>query len=162
MSKSWLIGFIEAEGSFYLTNKTKDRIVHGFGLTQKLDPIVLYTINYILNINSKVRYRSQHDYYIVDTTSKETINKIISYFITKDHTILFLGVKNLEFSIWKRSFIKYKSSRKDDIDTKLYKYNKLKDTLILLRKIRKFRDNSNTSNPFRGWKETPRLWRGYY
>lgn len=29
MSKSWLVGFIEAEGSFYLTNKDSDRIVHG-------------------------------------------------------------------------------------------------------------------------------------
>ena len=37
MSKAWLIGFTEAEGSFYLVNKSKDRIVHGFEITQKLD-----------------------------------------------------------------------------------------------------------------------------
>jgi len=30
MSKSWLIGFIEAEGSFYLVQKDKSRLVHGF------------------------------------------------------------------------------------------------------------------------------------
>ena len=36
MTKSWLIGFIEAEGSFYLVKKDSNRIVHGFGLTQKL------------------------------------------------------------------------------------------------------------------------------
>jgi hypothetical protein len=37
ISKSWLIGFVEAEGSFYLVTKDANRIVHGFGITQKLD-----------------------------------------------------------------------------------------------------------------------------
>jgi hypothetical protein len=36
MSKAWLIGFTEAEGSFYLVNKSKDRIIHGFEITQNL------------------------------------------------------------------------------------------------------------------------------
>ena len=31
MCKPWVVGFTEAEGSFYLTNKTSNRIVHGFG-----------------------------------------------------------------------------------------------------------------------------------
>ena len=39
MSKAWLIGFTEAEGSFYLVNKSKDRIVHGFEITKILDLI---------------------------------------------------------------------------------------------------------------------------
>ena len=41
MTKPWLVGFIEAEGSFYLVSKTPTRIVHGFGLTPKLDSVVL-------------------------------------------------------------------------------------------------------------------------
>ena len=40
MTKPWLVGFIEAEGSFYLTNKDSNRRVHGFGITPKLDEIV--------------------------------------------------------------------------------------------------------------------------
>ena len=50
MSKAWLIGFTEAEGSFYLVNKSKDRIVHAFEITQKLDKIVLTAIAHILGI----------------------------------------------------------------------------------------------------------------
>jgi len=36
MSKAWLIGFTEAEGSFYLVNKSKDRITHGFENNSKI------------------------------------------------------------------------------------------------------------------------------
>jgi hypothetical protein len=44
MSKSWLIGFTEAEGSFYLIKKGPKRMVHAFEITQKLDKIVLEAI----------------------------------------------------------------------------------------------------------------------
>lgn len=50
MSKYWLIGFTEAEGSFYLVSKTSTRIVHAFEITQKLDLIVLEAIAHILGI----------------------------------------------------------------------------------------------------------------
>ena len=52
MSRAWLIGFTEAEGSFYLVNKSKDRIVHGFEINQKLDLIVLSAICCILGIKT--------------------------------------------------------------------------------------------------------------
>lgn len=141
MTKSWLIGFIEAEGSFYLTSKSKDRIVHGFGITQKLDYIVLYCIKYILNIKkSFIVYKHNkyspskgggifiskgNKYYILDTTNSKSIENIIKYFITNDHSILFMGVKNLEFSIWKRSYYKFKGN-----------YIKLKEIKDLINKIR--------------------------
>ena len=41
MTKPWVVGFIEAVGSFYLISNDKTSIVHGFGLIQKLDSIVL-------------------------------------------------------------------------------------------------------------------------
>ena len=55
ISKAWLIGFTEAEGSFYLVTKTKDRIVHGFEITQKLDKIVLSAIGHILGIKTSTK-----------------------------------------------------------------------------------------------------------
>ena len=55
MSKPWLIGFVEAEGSFYLVSKDKNRIVHGFCITQKLDGVVLEAIKSILHISTKVK-----------------------------------------------------------------------------------------------------------
>jgi hypothetical protein len=94
MSKSWLVGFIEAEGSFYLTNKEADRIVHGFGLTQKLDKIVLEGIGLMLHINNPVRYKELHNYYILDTTNSRAIENIIIFF--KD---TMKGVKSLEYKI---------------------------------------------------------------
>jgi len=57
MSKYWLIGFTEAEGSFYLVSKDSTRIVHAFEITLKLDPIVLKAIAHILGISiSKKNY----------------------------------------------------------------------------------------------------------
>lgn len=52
MSKPWISGFIEGEGSFYLVTKDSNRIVHGFGISQKLDLIVLDSINTLLYIKT--------------------------------------------------------------------------------------------------------------
>lgn len=101
--KPWLIGFIEAEGSFYLVNKDSNRIVHGFGLTQKLDSIVLEAIGLILHIPTKVKYKPNYNYYILDTTNSRAIENIINYF---KNTMK--GMKSLEYRIWSRSYIKHK------------------------------------------------------
>jgi len=88
------VGFIEAEGSFYLVNKEKTRIVHGFGLTQKLDSIVLEAIKYILHIPTSVKLKSNHNHYILDTTNSRAIENIISYF----HNTM-KGMKSVEYRI---------------------------------------------------------------
>jgi hypothetical protein len=88
------VGFIEAEGSFYLVNKTSTRVVHGFALTQKLDKIVLYAIGIILHIKTAVRYKELHDHYILDTTNSRAIENIIDFF---KNTMK--GVKSLEYRI---------------------------------------------------------------
>ena len=111
MSKDWLIGFIEAEGSFYLVKKRENRIVHAFGISQKLDPIILYSLKYKLHISSSVKFREKHNYYSIECTNSRFIENIINYFTSNDHSILFLGIKNLEFSIWKRTYYKSLASR---------------------------------------------------
>lgn len=121
MSKPWLVGFIEAEGSFYLTNKDSNRIIHGFGLTQKLDEIVLQAITLILHISNPVIYKEIHNYYILDTTNSRAIENIILYF--KD---TMKGVKSLEYRIWARSYIKNKGE-----------YDKLEKIRDMVRKLRK-------------------------
>lgn len=103
MSKSWLIGFIEAEGSFYLTTKDSNRIVHGFGLTQKLDKIVLEAIGNILHIKNPVRYKELYNHYILDTTNSRAIENIIHFF---KNTMK--GMKSVEYRIWARSYKKNK------------------------------------------------------
>lgn len=121
MSKSWLVGFIEAEGSFYLTNKDTSRIVHGFGLTQKLDKIVLEGIGLMLHISNPVRFKELHNHYILDTTNSRAIENIIVFF--KD---TMKGVKSLEYRIWARSYTKNKGD-----------YDKLYSIRDIVRKLRK-------------------------
>jgi hypothetical protein len=99
MSKSWLIGFTEAEGSFYLVNKSKDRIVHGFEITQKLDLIVLSAIGQILGIKTS----SKKTQFTVVTTNSRSIENIIKYY---NNTMK--GMKSFEFRVWVRCFVKHK------------------------------------------------------
>ena len=121
MTKSWLVGFIEAEGSFYLTNKDSKRIVHGFGLTQKLDKIVLESIRILLHINNEVKYKELYNHYILDTTNSRAIENIVEYFRNT-----MKGVKSLEYRIWARSYTKH---NKD--------YDKLHKVREIVRKLRK-------------------------
>lgn len=105
VTKPWLVGFIEAEGSFYLVSKDSTRIVHGFGLTQKLDSIVLIAIGLLLHIPTKVRFKENHNHYILDTTNSRAIENIIDYF---KNTMK--GMKSLEYRIWARSYVKHKGN----------------------------------------------------
>lgn len=102
MSKAWLVGFTEAEGSFYLVNKSTNRLVHGFEITQKLDKIVLIAIKHILGINTKVKVTKLGTFSIV-TTNSRAIENIIKYFKNS-----MKGMKALEYRIWTRAYVKYK------------------------------------------------------
>jgi len=108
ITKPWLVGFIEAEGSFYLVSKDSNRIVHGFGLTQKLDNIVLEAIGLVLHISTSVKYKSKYNYYILDTTNSRAIENIIKYF----HNTM-KGMKAVEYRIWARSYYKDKGNYKN-------------------------------------------------
>jgi hypothetical protein len=121
MSKSWLVGFIEAEGSFYLTNKDSDRIVHGFGLTQKLDKIVLDAIRHILHIKNPVRYKELYNHYILDTTNSRAVENTIDFFYNT-----MKGMKSVEYRIWARSYNKHKGD-----------YKKLTEIRSIIRDLRK-------------------------
>lgn len=94
MSKSWLIGFVEAEGSFYLVSKEGNRIAHGFGLTQKLDRVVLEAIKFILHISTKVTYKIKYNHYILDTTNSRAILNVSNYFLNT-----MKGMKSVEYRI---------------------------------------------------------------
>lgn len=108
ISKPWIIGFIEAEGSFYITKKETNRYEMGFGLTQKLDPHILYALKYILNLKCIIRKKEKHNYYILDTTIKLDILNIVDYF---KNTMK--GMKSFEFKIWSKCFNKKKSEKSE-------------------------------------------------
>ncbi len=102
MTKSWLVGFTEAEGSFYLVIKSVGRMVHAFEITQKLDKIVLDSIGCLLGI----KVIKKKSYFTVVTTNAKHISNIILYF----HNTM-KGMKSLEYRIWARSFNKLKAGQ---------------------------------------------------
>lgn len=101
MTKSWLVGFTEAEGSFYIVQKESTRLVHAFEITQKLDKIVLQAIALILEISTGVKKKNTH--FTVVTTNAETVQFISTYFFKT-----MKGMKSLEYRLWSRSFNKRK------------------------------------------------------
>jgi hypothetical protein len=90
MTKSWLIGFTEAEGSFYLYKKDKYRISHAFEITQILDKIVLESVSYLLDLKilTKKTYNSAY------AENLQIISNIIPFY----HNT-FKGMKALEYRI---------------------------------------------------------------
>lgn len=118
MSKSWLIGFTEAEGSFYLVAKSS-RLVHAFEITQKLDKIVLIAIKHILGFTTDVQFKKAN-YYSVVTTNSRAIENIIKFY-----TNSMKGMKAVEFRIWSRSYTKHKGN----FDA----LNKIRDSVRLMR-----------------------------
>lgn len=123
ISKYWLVGFTEAEGSFYLVNKEPTRIVHAFEITQKLDIIVLKAIAHILGISTK----KKKTYNTVVTTNSRSITNIIEYY---SNTMK--GMKAVEFKIWARSFVKHKGKFKE--------LHKIRENIRVIRKIRLNKD----------------------
>jgi len=100
MTKSWLIGFTEAEGSFYIVKKGPFRLVHAFEITlarASLDKIVLEAIALILSLE----VTTKKTYITVVTTNSKAIEYIISYYFKT-----MKGMKALEYRIWARSFTK--------------------------------------------------------
>lgn len=89
MSKSWLVGFTEAEGSFFI-GKNGNRMRHVFAISQKRDKIVLDAISIILNC--KV-YNAVNGYQIRAYNS-DSIVHIINFF-----TDTMVGIMDLEFRI---------------------------------------------------------------
>lgn len=116
------MGFIEAEGSFYLVSKDSTRIVHGFCITQKLDSVVLEGIKLTLHIPTVVKFRAKHNFYLLDTTNSRAIENIIKYF----HNTM-KGMKSLEFKLWSRA--KFFSDSKNT-----QKVNKIHKILLKLDK----------------------------
>jgi hypothetical protein len=74
--------------------KDYNRIVHGFGISQKLDRIVLDAIRILLHIPTVIRYKKKHNYFILDTTNSKAVENLISYF--KENLV---GMKSVEYKI---------------------------------------------------------------
>lgn len=130
MPKSWLVGFVEAEGSFYIVKKDKNgRYVHGFEVTQKLDRVVLAGISIILGTSAPKKKKNANT---TVTTSAKPLSFIDGYFAGT-----MKGMKAVEFRIWSRAL---KSTLPP-----LEKYAHLAKIQAQMRKIRSIRLNPDFS-----------------
>lgn len=75
----------------------KERLVHAFGVTQKLDRIILEFLRTKFHISSKV-LRTKRNIYKLETTNSRSILRIKTFLFKK-----LKGVKSLEYKIWSRS-----------------------------------------------------------
>lgn len=116
-SNDWIYGFTEAEGSFFFTLKgfseKKDifseskikqpRMVHSFGITQKLNKEILEFIRSKLHIASKIQF-SKKNFYKLETSNSRALEKIKFFYLKQ-----LKGMKSLEYKIWARS-LNYKNN----------------------------------------------------
>lgn len=126
ISKSWLIGFTEAEGSFYLCNIEGKRFIHAFSINQKLDIIVIEAISLILGIYF---YPNVSRNALINVTAKnhKQVCFIVDYFFKT-----MKGIKALEYRIWARSFL-----------SKDHSFGELQNIQNLIRNIRSIRLDKN-------------------
>ncbi len=97
-AKPWVIGFIEAEGSFYVVERHPGEFVRGFGLTQAVDKHLLEHVRSALHIGSAVRFKVNQNIWSLDTTNRRSIETIADYF-----SDALVGMKSVEFDLWSKA-----------------------------------------------------------
>lgn len=98
ITTAWVVGFIEAEGSFYIVKKSATRYCHGFGVTQKLDKKVLEEILEHIGIKNVVRW-NRKGFWQFDLYSKNDLKLIKKFFFKK-----LKGISSFYYRVWSRSF----------------------------------------------------------
>lgn len=98
VSEDWIVGFIEAEGSFYLSKKGEGIIAHGFGITQKYDKHLLEQIKVFFTIKSEVVW-NKAGHWALDAVDQNSLKRINNFFFRR-----FKGRISLIYRIWGRSF----------------------------------------------------------
>lgn len=101
LSKPWIIGFWEAEGSFYIVKKDENRLCHGIGITQKFDEKILIQLSKIFQTSSKVKYNKK-GFFSLDSTGPRANLNVVNYFY-EGQINYFIGIKSLQFNIWRRT-----------------------------------------------------------
>jgi hypothetical protein len=104
ITKAWLVGFVEAEGSFYITERHPGRFVHGFGITQANDQQLLDQIRAMLHIKAKPRFNVSRNAWCVDSTNNRSVEFIVKFFSNT-----FIGMKSVEFLLWSKGFKNFRT-----------------------------------------------------
>lgn len=119
ITKSWIVGFIEAEGSFFIKND-KGKYVHEFSITQVTDTFLLMHIREVFGITSSITTekvdKSTNTANKLRTNSKPSIEAIIQYLGN-----YLVGTKRFEFKLWADSYLAKESGKPYDLkEVQLY------------------------------------------
>ena len=99
-TRRWISGFVEAEGSFFITNKAGEkqpRLVHSFGCTQKLDQHCLEFLRKRFHLPGQL-ILSKRGVHKLESSNFRAVEKLYPFFLHQFH-----GVKSLQLAIWGRS-----------------------------------------------------------
>jgi ubiquinol-cytochrome c reductase cytochrome b subunit len=96
---NWLIGFIEAEGSFCFYNVTGETyMTASFGISQKNGLQIITVIKKKLGLNSNPFLNKKTDCYSINTTSSRGIQNVINFL--KHTTVKLKGNKKAQYLSW--------------------------------------------------------------
>ena len=109
LNDSWLTGFIDADGHFYIRNSLK-QIICKFSLEQRMIyPKTNENYNFLLNkiclalnvkLNTRIRENKKNSYYIIRVENQNSIKLLIEYL----DMYPLLSSKHLDFLSWKIVF----------------------------------------------------------
>jgi hypothetical protein len=95
---NWLVGFIEAEGSFSISIEDNGkRIRPYFYIDQKFDYHLMEAIRQRLSFNSKILLRREH-MFCLSGKSKREIENVVSFL--KTAKVKLQGYKKIQFLLW--------------------------------------------------------------
>ena len=93
--KDWLVGFVVAEGSFFVQANKEI----GFSISQKGNSILMKAIHLLFEPSRKIYYSDKNNAYLVRMTAVEDIQKVINFFSFGNHYPL-IGYKKESYLIW--------------------------------------------------------------
>lgn len=96
---AWLIGFINAEGSFYIAKEGEGGAFAAFfSISQNDAPQIIEAIRARLGITSLVEHNETRDSYAITTNSIRGVSNVVDFMLNAP--VKLRGVKHLQFIIW--------------------------------------------------------------
>jgi hypothetical protein len=93
--KDWFVGFIVAEGSFFIQANKEI----GFSVGQKGNSILMEAIYLLFKPSRKIYYSEKNNAYLVRMTAVKDIQKVINFFSFENHYPL-IGLKKESYLAW--------------------------------------------------------------
>jgi hypothetical protein len=140
LTDDWIVGFLEAEGSFLITSSVLSggqehpilKFFCSFAVTQKRDRRVLDAIRKRFHIPSKVLWKRASQAYTLETKNQGVLRRIDEFARGK-----FQGMKSLEYKLWSRAlYYQLSLKRGSDLDARREHFRHLEQIQNIMRKLK--------------------------